>query len=110
MKLRIGMLLAIFTILVAVPAWAISLDVAKSQGLVGEMTSGYLGAVSSSAPADVAALVSDINAKRRAKYAEIAAKNGTSLSAVEALAGKKAIEETAPGNFVQASSGAWQRK
>ncbi len=110
MKVLTGIWLTLFLVLVAVPASALSLDSAKSQGLVGEMTSGYLGAVASSAPAEVAALVSDINAKRRAKYAEIAAKNGTSLSAVEALAGKKAIEETAAGNYIQASSGAWQRK
>lgn len=110
MKVLIGMLLALVTTLIAVPAWAMSLDAAKSQGLVGEMASGYLGAVAPSASADVAALISDINAKRRAKYAEIAAKNGTSLAAVEALAGKKAVEETAPGNFVQTSSGAWRRK
>ena len=45
-------------------------------GAVGERVDGYLGVVGSSAPADVAQLVEQINAERRAKYADIAGKQG----------------------------------
>ncbi|MBX7138626.1 MAG: YdbL family protein [Oligoflexia bacterium] len=90
-------------------AFAISLDDAKKQGLVGELRSGYLGAVSAASP-EVSTLLSSINAQRKARYEEIAKKNGTSLSAVETLAAKKAIEETAPGNYVQSAAGSWSKK
>lgn len=91
-------------------AWAISLDSAKAQGLIGERPNGYLGTVNSSPSADVQMLVTEINSKREAKYREIAKKNGSQLSQVEALAGKTAIEKTSPGQYVQLPSGTWRIK
>jgi uncharacterized protein YdbL (DUF1318 family) len=91
----------------AFSAFALTLDDAKGQGLVGETEAGYLAAVSSNA--QVQALISDINAKRKAKYQQLAKKNGISLSQVEALAGKKAIEKTDKGHFVQVN-GRWVKK
>ena len=93
---------------VASPAFALDLKTAKSQGLVGEISTGYLGVVKSS-PA-VEALVKDINSKRKAEYQRIAKKNGTALTAVEKLAGQKAINKTAPGNYIKLPSGSWQKK
>jgi len=89
---------------------AASLDQAKSQGLVGEQANGYLGVVAANAPADVKALVADINQKRKQEYQSIAQRNKTSLDAVEALAGKKAIELTPAGQYVRLPSGQWQKK
>ncbi len=80
-------------------AFALDLDAAKSQGLVGERPDGYLGVVHGGS-AEAVALVKDINYKRRLVYEEIAAKRGTSIEAVEATAGAKAIEKTEPGNFI----------
>ncbi len=80
-------------------AFALDLDTAKSQGLVGERPDGYLGVVHGGS-AEAAALVKDINAKRRAVYVDIAGKRGTSIGAVEVTAGQKAIEKTEPGNFI----------
>lgn len=88
-------------------AFALSLDEAKAKGLVGEKPDGYLGAVAASPEVD--SLVSDINSKRRAKYQEIAKKNGASIQSVEVLAGEKAIENTAKGQYVQ-DNGAWRKK
>jgi len=93
---------------IALPAAAISLDQAKSQGLVGEQANGYLGVVSGGA--DVQALVADINGKRKQEYEGIARRNNTTLEAVEALAGKKAIERTPAGQYVRPPSGGWIRK
>ncbi len=90
-------------------AYALELDQAKSRGLVGETPSGYLASVKGSADSEVSALIDEINKKRRNKYVQISKKNGTTLAAVEALAGKKAIEKTAPGNYVQTPSG-WKKK
>jgi len=96
--------------MVAIPAsgWAMDLHDAKASGLVGEKPDGYLGVVQGGAA--VAALVADINGKRRAHYQAIAAKNGTSLQAVEVLAGRTAQAKTAPGQFIMTASGQWVRK
>lgn len=90
-------------------AWALTLEEAKSKGLVGETLTGYLAAVS--APTgEVQGIIASVNAQRRQKYAEIAQRNRTSVAAVEALAGQKAVDATAPGNFVQKPNGSWARK
>lgn len=89
---------------------ALTLQEAKSQGLLGERPTGYLGVVDPSAPPEAYALMEEVNQKRRAKYEEIARKNGTTLEAVEALAGKRAIQKTQPGHMIQLSSGQWIRK
>lgn len=91
-------------------AWALSLDEAKDSGLVGEQRNGYLGIVVSSPSAQVKSLVEDINSKRRDVYQQIAQRNGTSVEAVTALAGKKAIEKTSAGNYVQGANDGWQKK
>lgn len=92
----------------AQPAYSIDLQTAKNQGLVGETTSGYLAAVKSPSP-EVSALIDNINSKRKQKFKEIAERNNTSLESVEQLAGKKAIEKSAPGSYVKVG-GSWQQK
>ena len=90
--------------------WAIGLQDAKAQGLVGEQANGYLGVVKPAVSADVRALVDDINGQRKQKYQDIARRNDTSLQAVEALAGKKAMEKTPSGQFIKPPSTGWVRK
>ena len=94
-------------LLLAVPAFALDLGEAKSKGLVGETSNGYLAAVKPSG--DVNALVKDINGKRKAHYQKIAKKNNISLEAVEVRAGQKAIGKTPAGQYINSGSG-WQRK
>ncbi len=84
------------------------LDDAKAKGLVGEQADGYLGAVSGGG--GVQDLVEEINAKRRAKYAEIAGKRGAPPDAVAQIAGKKLIERTPKGQFVRGNDGQWVQK
>ena len=88
--------------------FALSLEDAKSQGLVGERANGYLGLVMPG-DAEAQALIKDVNQKRRQAYEEIARREGTNLSAVEMLAGEKAIQKTKPGNFVEGPGG-WVKK
>ena len=60
--------------LMAHGAFAADLTTAKQQGLIGEQNNGYLGLVRADAPADVKALVADVNAQRKNQFAQIAAK------------------------------------
>jgi uncharacterized protein len=96
-------------LLMAGGAFAADLDQAKADGLVGETLEGYIDVVNESVPADVEALVEEINARRRAEYERIAAQNGIDIEQVEALAAKKAIDKTRPGGWVRLN-GTWQQK
>lgn len=101
-------LLTTCLLLIAQPVFSIDLQSAKQQGLVGETPGGYLEAVKSPSP-EVKALVESINSQRKQKYQEIAARNNTSLEAVEQLAGNKAIEKSTPGSYIKLG-GSWQQK
>ena len=91
-------------------AFAVTLDDAKSQGLVGETWKGYLAAVTASPSAEVKQLINDVNARRRAEYERIAKQNGISVEDVEKVAGSKAIERTPAGQYVKAEGGGWRTK
>ncbi|BDF95467.1 MULTISPECIES: YdbL family protein [Pseudoalteromonas] len=104
-KLNIITLLSAFCL--SFSAWAISLDDAKNQGLVGEDSSGYLGLVVQNAEAK--AVVDEINEKRKAQYLKLAKKNNLSLAQVEALAAAKTIEKTQSGHFIEVN-GEWVKK
>ncbi len=107
MKAKIFSIL-LFLLLAPAAALADELADAKAQGLVGETPTGYLAAVQPPSP-QTQALINRINGERKAKYQGIASKNGTPVAAVEALAGKKAIEMTPGGQFVQ-EGGSWRKK
>ena len=93
----------VLSVFLALPALALDLGDAKSRGLVGENASGYIAAVKSSPEVD--ALVSQINAKRKARYQEIAKQNSISLEAVQVRAGQKAIKKTPAGQYVNPGGG-----
>jgi uncharacterized protein YdbL (DUF1318 family) len=92
----------------AVPAYALDLGQAKAQGLVGETPNGYLAAVKPASPA-VQQLINSINAQRKARYQEIAKKTGSPLNFVEQQTGKKVIDQTPAGQYVQVG-GKWVKK
>jgi uncharacterized protein YdbL (DUF1318 family) len=91
-------------------AWAIDIDTAKAQGLVGEANTGYLAAVKQPASAEIKALIADVNAKRRAKFQETAEKTGTTLAQVSNRFYELAVQKTAPGHYYQDRSGSWKKK
>lgn len=95
-------------LLFSMPAFAISLQDAKSQGLVGEQTNGYLAQVQTNAEAS--ALVEEINAKRKSHYEQIAKKNHISLETVAKLAAQKAITAADKGHIIQDNQGQWVKK
>lgn len=90
------------------PAHAQSLEDAKAQGLVGERADGLLGAVGGAGPA-IQQLISRINDQRMDQYRRIAQQNGTPVQAVMAIAGKKLIQRSPSGTYVNPGDG-WVRK
>ncbi|MBX2858423.1 MAG: YdbL family protein [Cellvibrionaceae bacterium] len=111
MNTKISIIALLVSLLVLSPAgFALDLQQAKNQGLVCEKVNGYLGYRKGSASAEVKALVGDINAKRKMKYAQISAKQGVSLDVVEKLAGQKAQNKTKPGHFIQTADGKWKKR
>ncbi|TMO07230.1 MULTISPECIES: YdbL family protein [Pseudoalteromonas] len=104
---KLNVITLVSAVCMSFSVWAISLDDAKNQGLVGEDSSGYLGLVVQNAEAK--AVVDDINAKRKAQYLKLAKKNNLSLSQVEALAAAKTIEKTQSGHYVEVN-GNWVKK
>lgn len=103
-------LIATFVLVCLNGAYAVDLDQAKSQGLIGEQRNGYLGTVSGSSSPELQELINSINQKRKVKYLKIAKETGSTLPQVEILAGKKAQEKTATGHFIQTPDGGWKRK
>ncbi len=101
--------LTLLVMLASSSVFASPLSDAKAAGLIGEKTNGYLGLVTQ-ANDEIKALVKEVNQKRRAKYIQLAKKKQVPLSQIETIAGKKAIEKTLVGNYIQTASGQWQKK
>src|ERR687898_2159337 len=88
-------------------AYALSLNEAKAQGLVGERIDGFVGAVVADPPAEVRDLVEQVNRQRREKYDEVAKERGVPLDAVAKITGEKQLERTPAGQSVAGADGRW---
>lgn len=113
MMRRIKTLLTALTLavtMIAMPAWALSKDEAKAQGLIGERANGYLGVVTSKASPAVTLLVADINRKRKAAYQKSAASAGVERGVFELRMGQRLQDRTPAGQFIQLQNGNWKRK
>ena len=91
-------------------AFAADLTAAKNQGWIGEQNNGYLGVVKSDAPADVKALVADVNGQRKAQFTQIATKNGIAEAEAAKIFAREAAARTSPGNYIQNPAGVWVKK
>ncbi len=108
MKLRhLGILFAL-AMLLAAPAYALDLQEARASGTVGEKLDGYVAARSDAA--DVAALVAEINAKRKAEYARISKENSQPIAVVAKLAAAQIINNLDAGVYYQAADGSWKKR
>ncbi len=103
-------LVTILLALVMHTAWAIDIGTAKQQGLVGESNSGYLAAVKTPASTDVQALISSVNAKRKAEFERTANKTKTTVAQVSHRFYELAVQKTKAGNYYQDASGRWKKK
>lgn len=84
-------------------------EAARQSGQVGEKVDGYLGVVGSQ-PAAIQALVSDLNIRRRANYAERAQAQRATLEEYALTQGCILILRTVPGEKYQAPDGSWQTR
>jgi uncharacterized protein YdbL (DUF1318 family) len=100
----------LLAVMLALPgaAFALDLNAARNQGLVGERADGLIGAVTKSSEAD--ALVKSVNAERMKSYREIAAKEGTKLDAVQAIAGEKQVQKARENGWYYMDAGeSWKK-
>jgi hypothetical protein len=84
-------------------------EAARQSGRVGEKPDGYLGVVDSG-DAALQKLVSDINIKRRALYAQKAQAANATLEEYALTAGCLAISRTAPGEKYMTPDGKWMTR
>jgi uncharacterized protein len=83
---------------------------ARSEGLIGEMPTGYIGFVSPPTAA-VKALVDDINIKRKAVYTEQAQANGATVEEFAFRTACRLIKEKmVPGEKYQAPDRSWKTR
>lgn len=108
--LRTKIVVLLLGLLLAGTAFAVTLQEAKEQGLVGEQRDGYVGLVASNVPAEVQALVRQVNEQRRQRYEQIARDNGITMAQVTTLAYEQAVQATQPGHYIQLPNGDWVRK
>ncbi len=100
----------LFLTLLAQGAWAIDINSAKEQGLVGEANTGLLAAVKKPPSAEVAALIRDVNARRKARFEQAARRTDATPEQVRARFYQLAVEKTQPGHYYQDTSGTWRKK
>jgi uncharacterized protein len=83
---------------------------ARSDGLIGELPTGYIGFVSPPSGA-IKALVDDINIKRKAVYTEQALANGATVEEFAFRNGCRLIKEkTVAGEKYQAPDKSWRTR
>lgn len=103
-------LIAAGAALAQTPAQKASVDIAKTQGVVGEMGDGYIGFVTTSADEALKAAVSAINTGRAAVYAETAAKTGVTAEAAGQATARQLYDRIPVGHWYKPLGGSWTRK
>lgn len=85
------------------------LDAPRAAGTVGERYDGYAvarGAV----PADIASLVEQVNAERRALYAQRAQSEGAPVEEIGKVYAAEIMKSAPAGTWFLAENGQWKRK
>lgn len=100
--------LAALTLFVALPrdVEAQTLEQLRASGAIGERYDGMAVARDPS----VAAMVAEINAKRREIYAKRATAEKVSVEQVGMVYAKEIVEQAPSGTYFQDQKGAWTRK
>ena len=87
-----------------------AVDVAKTQGVIGEQGDGYLGLVHGPADPSVSQAMAAINAGRAQAYSGIASKTGVTSAAAGEATAQQLIGRVPPGQYYKPLGGAWTRK
>lgn len=85
------------------------LDAPRAAGLVGERYDGFAVAHGAVA-ANIAALIDQVNAERRALYAERAKSEGAPVEAIGRIYAGEIIKSAPAGTWFLSESGQWTRK
>ena len=85
------------------------LDAPRAAGTVGERYDGF-AIVRGSASPDLAALVAQVNAERRAVYAQRAATDKASIEAVGRIYAAEIMKAAPPKSWFLAESGQWTQR
>lgn len=97
-----------FFLLFSSASWALTLQEAKRQGLVGETLSGYLAPVRESPQAQ--SFADKINQARLEQYKKVAEQNDLRTEDVAKMAGKKLVDRAQSGEYVKGLNGLWLKK
>lgn len=89
---------------------ALTLEEAKAMGQVGEKVDGYISAVVPMPAAAVQELITSTNEGRRKVYIDLAKRNNITVEAVGMLSAEKLSANAKKGEYIQSTSGQWQRK
>lgn len=96
-------------IVLATAAGAADLDSYRAQGYLAERADGFVEE-RSGAPADAAALVAEVNAKRRGVYEERARQQGVSVDEVGKIYATQIFEKAPAGTYFRKADGSIVRK
>ncbi|EPJ44960.1 MAG: hypothetical protein OFPII_31040 [Osedax symbiont Rs1] len=91
-------------------SFAISMEQAKSQGLIGETSHGYLAPVKANPSATITTLIKSINQQRRSAFAAKASKAGVSVNVMSKRVAQRLFEKAAKGSYLKNSAGQWYKK
>ncbi len=108
MKIFARILLALSILSLSSPAFALDLNQARTQGIIGEQRDGYVKVLKPSA--DAQALANEVNARRKEEYARISRENGQAVNVVSTLAAQQIIQKLSAGSMYQDANGAWVKK
>ncbi|MBW9401612.1 YdbL family protein [Leclercia sp. EC_58] len=100
--------LILLTLGLCAPAFALTLNEARTEGRVGETLSGYIAPRSQDR--ETLALVEQINKARTESYQRLADSNNLPVDEVAKMAGSKLVARARPGEYVQGVNGKWLQK
>ncbi|AXF58978.1 MULTISPECIES: YdbL family protein [Leclercia] len=100
--------LILLTLGLCAPAFALTLNEARTEGRVGETLSGYIAPRSQDR--ETLALVEQINKARAESYQRLADSNNLPVDEVAKMAGNKLVARARPGEYVQGVNGRWLQK
>ena len=86
------------------------LDTYRANGVIAERWDGYVEIRASGAPADAKALVDEVNAKRRALYAQRAQESGVAVEEVGKLFATKIVDSAPDGTYFRQPGGGYVQK
>lgn len=100
----LGLLCAAFSL----PAFALDLQSARTQGLVAEKQDGYVKAIKGGSAAEQ--LAADVNERRKREYLKISKDKGQAPDVVAKLAAEQIIGQLPPGALYEGDDGAWKTR